>query len=182
FEVNTRALAADRVHEATIEVIANGGQRLALTVRVQVRPREEPTSPPPPPRPEPVALPRPRPAAQPATEPARPQVRRPILVAACLALLARLLIAGPADLYARVLALGPAERPAAGTFASWREAPVGTEFVRHFVLATGWVGALVGLVLVLWRGRLRGGPGGVVAGAGGGRAARGGPAGLVAVV
>ena len=184
FEVNTRSLPAGRPHEATVEIFANAGQRLALTVRVDVRStsretmrsRPEPVRPIPEPVTTQVAIPVPAPATIPAmipAEPTEPRVRRPILVAGLVMLTLRLLLGGPADFYARVLAVSPAERPTAGALASWRDAPVSTDFVRHFVLATGWVGALLGLALIIRRGRWLDIPWGIIAGAGAGVAVSG---------
>src|SRR5262249_10221387 len=71
-------------------------------------------------------------------------------VGAALALVVRLLLVGPADLYARML--GSAVRqPPAGSLQRWLESPLADEqFLRHFVLATWWVGILVGVGLV-WK-------------------------------
>ncbi len=191
FEVNPRSLQPGRPHEATVEIIANAGQRLALTVRLDVSTGPERTSVPPKPirlRPAVVTLPTGSPVAVPTAVPAtvpevvtmvrsamplEPRVRQPILVVALVALVVRLVLGGPADVYARVLAVSPAERSAAGALASWREAPVSTEFVRHFVLATGWVGALIGFGLIIRRGRWRDIPWGLIAGAGAGIALSG---------
>lgn len=185
FEVSTRALQLGQVHEATVEIVANAGQRLALTVRLEVRApsdrtrsRAESTRP----RLEPVAtaIPSPSPVVSSVAvevarvpEPARPRVRQPILVVALLALTVRLLLGGPADIYARVVAVRPAERATAGALASWRDPPVSADFIRHFVLATGWLGALLGLALIVRRGRWLDIPWGIIAGAGAGIAASG---------
>jgi hypothetical protein len=107
FEIDTRSLTAGRVYETAIEIIANGAQRLAFPVRLELQKRGEtgrPTvaavlSPPPA-----IAAPLRRPTPSlpgPRTPSARG--RRSILAVALLALTVRLLLAGPADLYARVL-------------------------------------------------------------------------------
>jgi hypothetical protein len=122
FEADPSGLEPGRAHEATLQVVANAGQRLAVCVRVQV--------------------PRPR------VPPSR-RLLRPVLVGAALALLVRLLLAGPADVYARGLAAPPADghKPVA----AWLTGGGGeVAFLRPFVLSTAWVGALVAVVLV-WR-------------------------------
>jgi hypothetical protein len=74
-----------------------------------------------------------------------------VLAGAAVGLLCRLLLALPADLYSRVLAAAPDPRLPPGSFASWVAPPLpGEGFIRQFVLATWWVGALAGAALV-WR-------------------------------
>jgi hypothetical protein len=187
FEANTRSLLPGRVHEATVEIVANAGQRLALVVRVDVRAsqdrptpeRTRPRTEPPRPRLEPVETLIAVPAIESLSvsvdrvpEPG-PRVRQPILIVALMALTVRLLLGGPADLYARVLAVSPAERSTAGALASWRDAPASAQFIRDFVLATGWIGALLGLALIIRRGRWLDIPWGIIAGAGAGIAVSG---------
>jgi hypothetical protein len=124
FEADSRQLAPAEVHEATLRITANAGQALSARVRIGVR----------------------RPSAAPG-----PHLGRPFLVGAAAGLLLRLLLALPADLYARVLAASPNAALPPGSFASWESSPlVGPEFLRHFVLATWWIGALFGLIY-LWR-------------------------------
>jgi hypothetical protein len=127
-------------HEALLRITANSGQQLPLRVRVEVQ------------------------------RPLTPVRRRwrPIWRGAMLGLMLRLALAGPADLGARVLMVGPGA--AAGTVASWSEAPLGPAFVRYFVLATWWLGALAGAALVVRRGRILDLPVGLLAGAGVGAA------------
>jgi hypothetical protein len=121
-EVNGRLLRPDQVHEGRVKIVANAGQTLELPVRVDVRR---------------------------AYEPPRRRRLRPLLCGAVAGFLCRLLLAGPADLYARVLAAPFEARPPAGSFASWLESPLaGEAFVKHFVLATWWLGALAGGILV----------------------------------
>ncbi len=107
---------------------------------------------------------------------------RAVVAGAVLALLLRLILLLPADLYARVIARSLDGSPAAGQAPTagwdfWRRGPM-TEasgdtpavidpgFLRQFVLAIWWVGAVVGLVLA-WRagGRAADVACGVVAGA-----------------
>src|SRR5438045_8003599 len=104
----------------TVRVIANAGQTLTLRVLAEVsRPHE----------------------------PFTRRLLRPFLAGAILALVFRLLLAGPADVYARVLAGGPTS----GSLQSWSQSPIiDSAFVKHFVLATWWIGAVAGTVL-LWR-------------------------------
>jgi hypothetical protein len=72
------------------------------------------------------------------------------MVGAVLAFLFRLLVFFPADLFARLLGSGTHE-PQPGSLTAWLQAPAADEtFLRLFVLATWWVGALGGVVLV-WR-------------------------------
>jgi hypothetical protein len=84
--------------------------------------------------------------------PVRPQVEarpRPFVIGALTAAALRLLLALPADLYARVL------RGEAGAFRSWLEpATADPSFVRHFIVATSWLGAVAG-GLWLWKGGKR---------------------------
>jgi hypothetical protein len=75
-----------------------------------------------------------------------------LVVGALLGLLLRLLLLGPADLWARVIG-NPVRTPAPGGLDTWLASPVTDEsFFRLFVLATWWVGTLVGVVLVRQRG------------------------------
>jgi hypothetical protein len=67
---------------------------------------------------------------------------------AMIAFLYRLLIAAPGDLYARVL-VTRVTNPPAGTMQRWAEPAANEEgYLRSFILATWWFGAVVGLVLV----------------------------------
>jgi len=122
FEVGAHDLAPDRAHEANIRIVANAAQVLTAQVRVELQ--------------------------RPAAPPVNASVARPFIVGAMAGLLFRLALALPGDLYARVLR---AETGTAGTFASWLQSPVlGDAFLKHFVLATWWLGAVAGAVL-LWR-------------------------------
>jgi hypothetical protein len=121
FEVDPATLAADQVHQGTIRIRANGNQKLMVRIQVDVR--------------------RPRPALS-------TGLVRSILVTALLGLVCRWLLALPADLYAR---LWMVPDPGAGTLAAWSNLPgAQSGFLRFFVLATWWLGGLIGLVLV-WR-------------------------------
>jgi hypothetical protein len=141
YEVDSSLMDEGRLHEGRLRVLANAGQRLELRVVVDVR----------------------RPP-QPFTR----RLLRPFFAGMVLAFLLRLLLGLPADLYARVLA---ADGPVAGSFDSWLESPLNRPdlaalYVRHFVLATWWLGAAAGAV-VLWRrgSRWADVPYGVIAGA-----------------
>jgi hypothetical protein len=71
-----------------------------------------------------------------------------ILVGALLGLIWRLLLVFPADLYARVMA-NPVKEPPPGSLEAWLQAPPADGvFLRLFVLATWWVGAIAGVILV----------------------------------
>ncbi|MBY0524339.1 MAG: hypothetical protein K2R98_13115 [Gemmataceae bacterium] len=194
FEVDSSELTPGS-HEGVVKVIANLGTTLTLRVSVEVtaphktikKPspgREFPdeshaskAAAPPPARTKPVTVvsPPPPPREEPTLAPPVNQTTRrwplgPVVSWALIALLLRLLLAGPADIYARVLTQGTE----AGTAATWRQAPVEALFVRHFVLATWWVGALAGVVILSWRGsRWIDIPCGLIAGAATGVAAGG---------
>jgi hypothetical protein len=74
-----------------------------------------------------------------------------ILVAALVGFLGRLFLVFPADLFARLLGATLRE-PAPGSLAMWLQMPGADDgFLKLFVLATWWLGALAGAVLV-WRG------------------------------
>src|SRR5262249_1698769 len=121
FAVDSYDLAPGRQYDANLRIVANAGQALAAHVRALVQP--------------PVAPPIQRPTA------------RPFVVGAVAGLVLRLLLGVVGDLYARVLMGGST----AGSFASWLETPAITgPFVKHLVLATWWLGAVVG-VFLLWR-------------------------------
>jgi hypothetical protein len=122
FEADTHKLQPNKVHESTITVTANAGQTFTAQVQIEVRPPPEPRS---------------------------RKAIRPLVIGAVAALLLRLLIALPGDLYARALAGD------AGSFASWQRSPLADadamrDFVRHFTLATWWLGAVAG-AWMLWR-------------------------------
>jgi hypothetical protein len=123
FEIDTRDMVADQSHEAVVHLQANGGQ--ALSARVLVRVSRPP-------------------------EAVRNRFLRPILAGAIAAAIARLLLALPADLYARTWA-EPGGTNAIAGFARWLQPEMNNpEFIRHFVLATCWLGAILG-ARALWR-------------------------------
>jgi hypothetical protein len=169
FEVDSSLMDGGRSHEGTLRILANAGQKLALRVRVDVeRPHQpftrrllnplfggdantsvsdeplqivaEPVKKKLPP-PTPVRVPRLR-------EPARHGFLWPLFAGMLLALLFRLLLTIPADLYARLFQASSAAR---GTLEAWAQSPTLEEgFLRHFVMATWWLGAVLGVLLV-WR-------------------------------
>jgi len=117
FEVDA-SLMDEGLHEGTIQLTANAGQQFALRVVVDVR------------RPQ---------------EPFTRRLLRPFFTGLLLGLLSRLCLALPGDLLARVLAAPPGDEVPSGSFASWlREPAPESGFVKWFVLATWWVGALLG--------------------------------------
>lgn len=159
FEVDGKQVPAGRSHQALLQIAGNAGQKLTVRVLAEVdRPRES------------IASRFLRPfqeinaqlTAQAAVEPAvRPAIElspapllgagvfRAVTVGILLGLIYRFVLAWPADLYARVL-MGPS---GAGSFGTWLEVPpTGGSFVKHFVLATFWLGAIFGTVLLARRG------------------------------
>jgi hypothetical protein len=139
FEIDA-SLMDQGLHEGTIQVTANAGQQFSIRVTVDVR------------RPH---------------EPFTRRLLRPLGFGFLLGLLTRLALAVPADLLARVV-LAPADTDVApGSFAAWSQPPaLESGFIKSFVLATWWIGAVLGGAW-LWR---RGGRGadvlcGAVAGA-----------------
>jgi hypothetical protein len=124
FEVDANRLPPGQVHEATLRITANAGQALTARVLFQVPER---------------------------VQPRRTRSANPLLVGAMAGLVFRLLLALPGDLFARVLAADARGLVPPGSFASWLAAPVSSgSFIRYFVLATWWLGAVFG-ALVLWR-------------------------------
>ncbi|HKB37895.1 MAG TPA: hypothetical protein VKD72_15715, partial [Gemmataceae bacterium] len=123
FEVDSSLMDEGKVHDGLLKVLANGGQSLTVHIRVDVR------------------------------APQRPFTRRlfgSFLTVALLALTYRLLFAVPGDLFARVLATQVSEPPP-GSWERWVTPAVQEEgFLRLFVLATWWIGTLLG-VWLLWR-------------------------------
>ncbi|HEV3262953.1 MAG TPA: zinc ribbon domain-containing protein [Gemmataceae bacterium] len=151
FDIDSSLLEPGQTHHGRLHLVANGGNEHDVQVVVDVR------------RPQVHFMRR---------------LWHPFLVGAMAALLTRLALAAPADLYARVLARAvapaagdrlPPGSPAgwlrsllvdvapdtdapAGSLQSWLDGPPGGNFVRHFVLATWWLGALGGGWLVGRRG------------------------------
>jgi hypothetical protein len=164
FEIDSSRLPPGH-HETTVQVIGNAGKTMSLRISVEVlRPATAlssaalssaalspaPLSPAPlSPMPLLTALsPAPRPPLELPSQPS--SLGRAVLKGALLGMVLRLFLAGPADLYARVFAVGPG-KPLPGTFAAWREAPVDAAFVKHFVIATWWLGAVAGAVVLARR-------------------------------
>src|SRR5262249_42951880 len=114
FEIDSGLMAEGSVHEGTIALVANAGQKLAVRGTVDGR------------RPH---------------EPFTRRLLRPFFAGAILALVFRLVLALPADLYGRLLVGGPgagtlerwAQAPASEE-----------SFLRRLTLATWWIGALGG--------------------------------------
>jgi len=125
FEVDS-SLMDEGLHEGTVQVSANAGQQVTIRVVVDVR------------RPQ---------------EPFTRRLLRPFLSGLLLGLLYRLCLALPADLVARVLWSPSGGEAPPGSFASWLRAPAPeSAFVYKFVLATWWVGAVLGGVWLWQRG------------------------------
>jgi hypothetical protein len=128
FEIDS-SIMDEGMHEGTIEVTANAGQHFTIHVFVDVRPLKEPFT---------------------------RRLLRPFLTGLLLGLLYRLCLALPADVLARVLWPPAGAEGTPGSFATWLRAPVPESgFAYKFVLATWWVGALLGAV---WLGRRGGRP------------------------
>jgi hypothetical protein len=201
FEVDSTLMEEARVHQASLRVTANAGQKFTVRVTVDLQGSRFGWS-------------KPKPASSPAIEThpqasfdwtakttkpqtpfhfpdlptATPAVPRPgrqakkgrskspamqaFWLGALLFFLGRFVLIGPADLYARLLG-SSVKQPAPGTMLSWLQSPLAQEgFFRQFVLATWWVGAIVGLILVWrrsgrWTDLLCGVAAGAVAGLGG---------------
>jgi hypothetical protein len=123
FEVDSSAMEEDHVHEGTVQLIANAGQKLSVRVVVDVR--------------------RPR-------EPVLRQLLRPFVVVTFLFLLFRLLAIPASDIVARVLP--PANAAVRGTLQQWTTPATEEEaYLQVLVLATSWVGCIVGVIVVFQR-------------------------------
>lgn len=123
FEIDSTLMDADGLHLGTLSLTANAGQKLSVLVQVNcTRPHE----------------------------PFTRRLLRPFFVGALLALLLRLLLTGPADLYARGWGQTTA---ASGAQAPWIYT-LGAEnhFLKRFILATWWIGILLGAALARRRG------------------------------
>jgi hypothetical protein len=124
FEVHASELPRGRVHEATLSIVANAGQKLSAQIRLELTGSEPPP---------------------------RHGCKHPLLVGAVVALLLRLALALPADLYARLWMASPVSGTPTGTLVSWLQVPTDiSAYARQFVFATWWLGAIAG-ALVLWR-------------------------------
>jgi hypothetical protein len=127
FDVDSDALEPNQQHRAQVSIVTNAAQKLTASVQVEV---------------------------QKLAEPLRQRVFRPVVVGAVAAVLLRLFLAIPADLYARVLAAPAHSQPAAGSFGTWLQTPFATPgSVKHFVMVTWWVGAVLGGIVLWKRGR-----------------------------
>jgi hypothetical protein len=123
FEADTE-LVDPGLHEGSIHLTANAGQRHAVRVLFEVTPPHEPFT---------------------------RKLLKPFFTGFLLILLYRILLAAPADLYAR---------SSAESVRSWLQSPLfgerpRPEFVRRFVLATWWLGAVGGAVQLWHRGSRR---------------------------
>jgi hypothetical protein len=152
FEADSAAMPPGRTHQASLRIEANAGQKLTLRVLAEVN--QPPGSPS-------RRLFRTEPAV-PSTAASAPRVGlelplpanwvRPVVVLALLGFLYRALLALPADLFARVL-MAPPGPASPGSFGFWLAAPaVESGFIKYFTLATFWLGAVGGLVLLTRRG------------------------------
>jgi len=150
FEVDS-TLVDPGIHEGHVLLLANAGQKLSLLVTFEVSPPYEPFT---------------------------RRLLKPFFMGLILGCVYRLLLAGPADFYARLAAAPRDSSPAPGSLAAWLQSPIfgdsgrpRLEFVKSFVLASWWIGALVGAVLLWQRGSRRADVvSGAVAGAGAGLA------------
>jgi hypothetical protein len=144
FEIDS-TLADPGLHEGNLVFVANAGQRLSLSVSLEIMPPHEPFT---------------------------RRLLKPFFMGFLLVLVYRLLLVGPADLFARSAAARKDTSMPTGSLAAWLQSPlfgdnVRLEFVRSFVLATWWIGALAGAVLLWQRGSRRADVlSGAVAGAG----------------
>lgn len=119
FEVDSSRVKG--METGTLEVTANGGQKLTIQVTAEV--------------PRPV---RSRPGGR---------LLRSVLSGALAFLVLRLFLAGPADLFARLMA----QRGAATSLERWLHPALTEEgFLRLFVLSTWWLGSVAGLYWT-WR-------------------------------
>jgi hypothetical protein len=175
-EVQTAYLTEDREYPAVVKVVANAGQTFMVQVRVLMSGNRTswfaaPAVPVPPPAAvpavpvAPVPVPPPvyavptftpaRPAPPPAEEPTGQGfgVLQAIAAGAILGLLWRMVLLLPADVYARMLG-DPSAQPTPGTLDAWLLMPSPDQgpFLRLFVLATWWVGAVAGAVLAVRKG------------------------------
>jgi hypothetical protein len=124
FEVDSTLMDVGRIHETTLRILANAGQKLSLRVHVDVH------------RPQ---------------EPFTRKLLKPFLAGLLLAMFYRLLLAIPADLIARVWVAAPNAAVPPGSFLAWLEPPpTDSGYVQYFVLATWWIGAVLGGV-ALWK-------------------------------
>jgi hypothetical protein len=123
YEVDSDQLPGIGTHQANLRIVANAGQKLTARILVDV------------PRPKTNLLLR---------------LVQPFVVGALAALFLRLVLALPGDVVARLLQ-DHGSMPAPGSGAFWARSPMAeVGFLRVFVLATWWVGGIVG-VSIVWR-------------------------------
>ncbi len=122
FEIDSSLMEAGMVHQGDIRITANAGQQMTVRVIVDVH------------------------------RPQRKGLFGSLFKMALIAFLYRLAVLVPGDLFARLLATRVSE-PATGTMGRWAQ-PAASEdgYLRLFVLATWWIGAVVGAYLV-WKRR-----------------------------
>jgi hypothetical protein len=125
FEVDSSLMEEDKVHEGTVQLIANAGQKLSVRVVVDVR--------------------RPR-------ESLKRRLLRPLVVVTFLFLLFRVLLVPPADLLGRLVFADPGVTPR-GSLERWTTPATEEDaYLKVFVLSTFWVGGVVGVIVVAQRG------------------------------
>jgi hypothetical protein len=128
FEVDSSLMQENQIHEGTVQLVANAGQKLSVRVVVDVRHPHEPLT---------------------------RRLLRPFFVMTFLFLLLRVLLVPIADLLGRIILgdVGPHPR---GTLQRWTTPATSEEaYFQVFVLATFWIGGIVGVIVVAQRrGRL----------------------------
>jgi hypothetical protein len=151
--VDSSALQPGRNYSGQLHVVANGGQNVSVRVNVDVEmpaTQGRMTAPAPvrdtmraPPRETVSAV-----AEESAqlVEPVTVSPLRPLLLGALVGCLLRLFVALPADLLGRAWTSAPI------SFATWLEPPRDAGFVQQFTLATWWLGAVLGAVVLGRRG------------------------------
>jgi hypothetical protein len=124
FEVDSTLMEENQVHEGTVQLIANAGQKLSVRVVVDVR--------------------KPR-------EPLTRRLFRPFLVVTFVFMVLRVMLVPVADLLARVI-LGDVGPLARGSLERWETSGTKEDaYLKVFVLATFWIGGIVGLMMVVQR-------------------------------
>jgi hypothetical protein len=122
FEVDSSLMEEGEVHQGYIHLTANAGQQMSIRVIVDVQ------------------------------RPPRRGLFGSLFKMALIAFIYRLFLALPGDLFARVLATR-VHSPPTGTMARWAQPAASEEgYLRLFVLATWWLGAIAGGYL-LWKRR-----------------------------
>ena len=140
FEADAKDLAPNQTHSTIVKIVTNADQHLEAKVFLVIR--KPPQS-------------------------GQRRLLRPFMIGALACLLFRMFVAIPADAYAR-LYLGW-NRPQFASYSGWLESPSADPlFARHFVIALGWMGAVICAAL-LWK--RRGTLGDVICGLIGGAAA-----------